>query len=74
MFLRVMVAVGVVALVLALFMFTRVSPPDTPPLSAKPLGASTLSHGAPPTANPSTGLVDRHGDGMRNQDSEGEMK
>lgn len=74
MFVRVMVAVGVVALILALVMLTRVSPPDTPLSSPKSVGTSTLSHGAPPTTNPSTGLPDRHGDEAENQDRGGSAR
>lgn len=71
MFIRVMVAIGIVALVLALIVLTRVSHKETPPLSAKPMGTSTLSHGGPPAARPSPELPDRPGAEVRNQTSGG---
>ena len=74
MFLRIMMVVGLVTLVLALIMLARVSHRDSPSLSPKPLGTSTLSHGGPPAAQPSTGVPDRQGDDMRDQDRGGSTR
>jgi hypothetical protein len=71
---RIMMVIGVVTVVLALIMLARVSHTDRPPLSPKPLGTSTLSHGGPPAAQPSTGVPDRQGDDIRDQDRGGSTR
>jgi hypothetical protein len=74
MFIRIMVIVGFAALVLAFIMLAHISRTVTPPLSAKPLGTSTLSHGGPSVAPPSKELPDHPDDGTREQDSLGDAK
>jgi hypothetical protein len=64
---RIMMVVAVITVVLALVMLARVSHTDRPPLSPNPLGTSTLSHGGPPAAQPSTALPDQPDDDVRNQ-------
>jgi len=71
MFIRIMIIVGLATLVLALLMLARGFPIVPPPLSDKPLGTSTLSHGGPSIAPPSKELPDRSGDGVRHQDGVG---
>jgi hypothetical protein len=67
MSMRIMMVLGLITVVLALVMLARVSHTDRPPLSPKPLGTSTLNHGGPPAAQPSTGLPDQPDDDVRNQ-------
>jgi hypothetical protein len=74
MFVRIMFIIGLATLVLACIMLARVSRTVTPPLSAKPLGTNTLSHGGPSVAPLSTRLPDSPGDNTDARDREGEMK
>jgi hypothetical protein len=74
MFVRIMFIIGMATLVLAFIILPRVSHTVTPPLSAKPLGTSTLSHGGPSVAPLSTRSPERLGDSANARDREGEMK
>jgi hypothetical protein len=74
MFVRIMFIIGMATLVLAFIIFARVSHTVPPPLSAKPLGASTLSHGGPSVAPLSRRLPDRPGDSAKDRDREGEKE
>jgi len=74
MFIRIMIVVGLAALALALIMVARGSHTVTPPLSAKPLGTNTLSHGGPSATPPIKVLPARPGDSANNQHRPGDTK
>jgi len=74
MFIRIMIVVALAALALAFIMVARGSHTVTPPLSAKPLGTSTLSHGGPPATPPSKVMPARPGESTNDQDRAGGTK
>lgn len=74
MFVRIMFIIGMAILVLACVILSRVSHTVTPPLSGKPLDASTLGHGGPSVASLSTRPPERPDDTANVRDREGEMK
>ena len=74
MFIRIMIVVGLATLALAFIMVARGSHTGTPPLSTKPLGTSTLSHGGPPVTPPFKVLPARPADSANEQDRAGDTK
>jgi hypothetical protein len=74
MFVRIMFIIGTATLVLSFIILARLSHTVTPPLSDKPLGTSTLSHGGPSVAPLSRRAPDRPRDGAKARDREEELK